>query len=75
MNRCMNKKVKIGDRNYTYENDEKENGYLTLNEQIDNKNIKIVIKGGTEKTIKDVEQLVIDVFGDQYIQRKLESLI
>ena len=33
------------------------------------------LRNGCEKSIKDVEQLIIEVLGDQYIQRNLESLI
>lgn len=76
MSKCINnKEVKIGKRNYLYNRDENGNDFLTINEQIDNKNIKIILKGGNQKTIKDVEQLVIDVLGNQYIQRNLERLI
>ena len=59
----------------TYNKEENGKDTLITNEQVDDKNIKIVLKGGTEKSIKDVEQLIIEVLGDQYIQRNLESLI
>ena len=75
MNRYIDRKVKIGNRNYTYNKEENGKDTLITNEQVDDKKIKIVLKGGTEKSIKDVEQLIIEVLGDQYIQRNLESLI
>lgn len=66
------KEIKIGNKNYIYE---KEEDCLEHIEQMDNKNIKITIKGGTEKSFSDVEKLVIDILGNQYIQRNLENLI
>lgn len=73
---CINrKKVKIGNKEYIYNKDENGREYLSIDEKIDNRNVKIILKGSNQKTIKDVEKLVLDVLGGQYIQRNLEKLI
>ena len=69
------KEIKIGNRNYTYDKDEDGEGFLSINEKMDNRDIKVIIKGSEQKSRNEVEQLVLDVLGGQYIQRCLEELI
>lgn len=69
------KEIKIGNRNYTYDKDEDGKEILSINEKMDNRDIKVIIKGSEQKSKKDVEQLILDVLGGQYIQRCLEELI
>lgn len=69
------KEIKIGNRNYTYDKDEDGKEILSINEKMDNRDIKVIIKGSEQKSRNDVEQLILDVLGGQYIQRCLEELI
>ena len=69
------KEIKIGNRNYTYDKDEDGKEILSINEKMDNRDIKVIIKGSEQKSRNDVEQLILDVLGVQYIQRCLEELI
>lgn len=69
------KEIKIGNRNYTYDKDEDGKEFLSINEKMDNRDIKVIIKGSEQKSRNDVEQLILDVLGGQYIQRCLEELI
>ena len=69
------KKIKIGDRNYTYDKDEDGNEYLSINDNTDNGKIKIIIKGCNQKSRNDVERVVLDVLGEQYIERCLKELM
>lgn len=69
------KEIKIGNRNYTYDKDEDGKEILSINEKMDNRDIKVIIKGSEQKSRNDVEQLILDILGGQYIQRCLEDLI
>ena len=69
------KEIKIGNRNYTYDKDEDGKKILSINEKMDNRDIKVIIKGSEQKSRNDVEKLILDVLGGQYIQRCLEELI
>lgn len=69
------KEIKIGNRNYTYDKDEDGKEILSINEKMDNRYIKVIIKGSEQKSRNDVEKLILDVLGGQYIQRCLEELI
>ena len=69
------KEIKIGNRNYTYDKDEDGKEILSINEKMDNRDIKVIIKGSEQKSRNDVEKLILDVLGGQYIQRCLEELI
>ena len=69
------KEIKIGNRNYTYDKDEDGKEILSINEKMDNRYIKVIIKGCEQKSRHDVEKLILDVLGGQYIQRCLEELI
>ena len=69
------KEIKIGNRNYTYDKDEDGKEILSINEKMDNRDIKVIIKGSEQKSRNDVEKLILDVLGGQDIQRCLEELI
>ena len=69
------KEIKIGNRNYTYDKDEDGKEILSINEKMDNRYIKVIIKGSEQQSRNDVEKLILDVLGGQYIQRCLEELI
>lgn len=67
-------KVKIGYGEYNHVKTEDGNEYLEKENTLDNKNIKIVIKGSNYREYKDIEKGVIEILSNQYIQRNIKRI-
>lgn len=67
-------KVKIGHGEYNHVKTEDGNEYLEKENTLDNKKIKIVIKGSNYREYKDVEKSIIEVLSNQYIQRNIKGI-
>lgn len=67
-------KVKIGQGEYNHVKTEDGNEYLEKENTLDNKKIKIVIKGSNYREYKDVEKSIIEVLSNQYIQRNIKGI-
>lgn len=67
-------KVKIGHGEYNHIKTEDGNEYLEKNNTLEDKNIKIIIKGSNYREYKDVEKVITDVLSNQYIQRNIKGI-
>lgn len=68
------RKVLFGNDEYIYSIDKNGEETLTRMDKLDNKDIKVILKGSNDGCSKDIEKFVTEVLSDLYIQRNIEKL-
>lgn len=75
MNNIIEKKqLKLGNEEYEYTKTIEGKEYLSRVETVGNQNIKVVLNSSEQNNSKDIENYVIDVLSDLYIQRNIKRL-
>ena len=66
-------KILLGNTEYKYKRNKKGEKTLIRNTKMNNKEVKIVIKDTNQNSSKEIEDYIISVLSDLYIQRQIEK--
>lgn len=69
------KNVLFGNEHYDYIKTENGEELLSKQENIGKQKINVVLKSASQGNSKDIENYIIDVLSDLYVQRNVKNLI
>ncbi len=68
------KNVLLGNENYEYIKNEKGEEYLSKIENVGKQKVNVILKNVSQDNSKEIENYIIDVLSDLYIQRNVKKL-